>query len=532
VTLTGVAANGAVIECNTFQQNGYGLYLSNAFPTIQSNNFIGNTTFGLYNGYSAPVTAENNWWGDAAGPNQAGDKTHGNVDYDPWSTVLIQCAAGGSNNAPYSPAGPQPADNAVRVTIPSTGLILTWSGGDPDPLDTVTYDLYRGPSAENLSLLAFNITGATYKMTDLQRGLTYYWKVIARDNRGLQTEGPVWRFTAMGDIPDLIVAGLTTAPAGHLQPGQSVTLTAQIRNIGTGPVVDPFSVSFKAGGATIGSPAVSDIVPAGATVLVSQPWTCTTGDPSLEVMADDQRKVSETNEQNNQFTALLSEVADNTPPALVANAPANGAYLQQFQQFTVTLADSQSAIDKAAVMASFSMINSQYVSLYGVKTEANGTFTFAPAGLPLADDTYRVAIIAADVHGNTKLYNFSFTIDTHPPAKPVITGGTVTSGTIRPRPEQNSYNQFVAELTGTREAGTNIWINGSQVVGFGDANWSTPVTLQPGANAIEVWLLDRAGNRSSSEWVDIAVAPANAIEYEYNAAGRTKQIRPAAQQQP
>ncbi|MDA8139619.1 MAG: right-handed parallel beta-helix repeat-containing protein, partial [Desulfobacteraceae bacterium] len=431
--INGAAASAATIQCNTFQQNSFGLYIGATAPAIQSSNFLNNTTYGLYNGLTSQVVAENNWWGDTAGPNKSGDKIHGTVDYDPWATALILCDTGSNNHAPYTPAGPQPADNAVRVTIPSSGLILTWSGGDPDPLDTVTYSLYRGSSADNLSLMAINLAGTTYTMTDLQRGVTYFWKVVARDNHGLQAEGPIWRFTALGDNPDLIIGGLTTTPPGHLQSGQIVTLIAQLRNIGSGPVVDPFNVSFAAGGTTIGTPTVNTVIPAGTSLSVSQNWTYTGGDPSLQVMADSQHTVSETNEQNNNFIALLSEVADNTPPALVSTSPVNTSYLKQAQQISATLSDSQSAIDINTVLAGFTVTNAQNAILSGAKSQANGTFTFTPAILPMTDSTYTVTLTAADVLGNTKVYYFTFTIDTQPPAKPVITGGTVTSGTIQAR---------------------------------------------------------------------------------------------------
>lgn len=58
---------------------------------VNFNNIVGNTNYGVKNGWSGEVNAENNWWGDALGPgNEAGstgDSTSGNVDYTPWSVV-------------------------------------------------------------------------------------------------------------------------------------------------------------------------------------------------------------------------------------------------------------------------------------------------------------------------------------------------------------------------------------------------------------------------------------------------------------
>jgi hypothetical protein len=45
----------------------------------------------------------------------------------------------GANNPPIIPNNPTPADNATGVSITAD---LSWTGGDPDSGDTVTYDIY------------------------------------------------------------------------------------------------------------------------------------------------------------------------------------------------------------------------------------------------------------------------------------------------------------------------------------------------------------------------------------------------------
>ncbi|MFZ1983122.1 MAG: right-handed parallel beta-helix repeat-containing protein, partial [Desulfatitalea sp.] len=522
INVTGSGSTGATINCNTFSNNLYGLYVSNALPLIQQNNFNANTNYGLYYSSAGTLNAEDNWWGAAAGPNTTGDRTYGNVDAEPWSNAENQCIVSGANHPPNTPNTPNPADNAVRVTLASASVSLQWSGDDPDVLDTVTYTLRWGTSAGSLVLLAANIETNQYSVPGLTQGATYYWQVTAKDNGGLEAIGPVWHFTTNGDPPDLVVASLSTNPAGHLQAGQGVSLTAQVRNLGTGPVVDAFSVGFKVDGAVIANVPVTAIIPAGGTVPVIQSWTYSAGNPSLEVTADAQSSVAETNEQNNRLIALLSEVADNTPPAIVSTAPSNGSYLQQLQAITLTMADSQSAIDDAAVLASHVVRDGNQQPVAGTKTEANDTFTFTPNSLPMADGAYQVSLTAADIYGNTQVCGFDFTIDTQPPGKPIITGGTVASGTIQPRPTQNSSEQFIVTLTGTREAGTSVWINGTQMVAPGQADWSVQLTLQPGANATEVWLADLAGNRGVSEWVDLLMLSETGIHYQYNEAGRMK----------
>jgi hypothetical protein len=48
--------------------------------------------------------------------------------------------------------------------------------------------------------------------------------------------------------------------------------------------------------------------------------------------------------------------------------------------------------------------------------------------------------------------------------------------------------------------------------------------MQPGANALEIKLKDRAGNQGEAEWVDINIVTATSIQLDYDASGRVKRI--------
>jgi hypothetical protein len=102
-----------------------------------------------------------------------------------------------SNNPPNPPSNPSPANHATNVSI---NVDVSWTGGDPDTGDTVTYDVYFGTSATP----SFRETIGPYPATQsliiydpgaLVDGATYYWKVVAKDNHGITREGPVWEFT-------------------------------------------------------------------------------------------------------------------------------------------------------------------------------------------------------------------------------------------------------------------------------------------------------------------------------------------------
>jgi len=512
IYLYGTGSNSAVINCNNLKDNLYGVYTNSAQPQISNNNFLRNQNYGVYNAGSTSVDAVNNWWGDANGPGYNGDNVYGNVNYSPWLFAESDCiSTPPTNSPPFEPKNPNPANGAVRVTSTDGTVTVSWVGGDPNPWDTVVYDVYFGDASDNLVLVAQDLDITSSLMSGLDVGTTYFWQVIARDDVGAETSGPVWSFTTDGPPADLVVTAVSWVPAADIEAGQEVTFTATIENNGTGPVVDAFQVDFKIDGTSIGTSSVSPVIDVDESVQVTRTWTAQTGDHSIEVVADSTGSVAESDEDNNTISANLPNIIDPTPPELTSTVPADGASVPQVNQIVMTLFDQYGTVDDAAVIGSVSVINGSSQTVSGSVTENNDQFTFTPDSSPLPDDTYHVSLRAADVAGNTQGYSFSFTVDGQPPGPPAITGGTITSGVIQVRPAENSSNNAVVTLTGTREDNTGVWVNNVSRVDIGTGDWSTDINLSQGDNALEIWVQDAAGNRSTSVWVDIlvdSVAPA------------------------
>jgi parallel beta-helix repeat protein len=97
------------------------------------------------------------------------------------------------NQPPYEPSNPFPEDGAHNVPI--TGVILSWNCSDPDPGDTLRYCVYFERDDPTPNLVSNNQTGTTYNPGDLESYNTYYWKIVAWDNHGASTAGPVWHFS-------------------------------------------------------------------------------------------------------------------------------------------------------------------------------------------------------------------------------------------------------------------------------------------------------------------------------------------------
>jgi hypothetical protein len=101
---------------------------------------------------------------------------------------------GEANAPPYEPSNPSPPDGAIDQSI---DVDLSWSGGDPDPGNTVTYDIFFGDTYPP-PLLVPGHHDTTYDPGTLDNATQYFWRIVARDPQGEHTVGPEWDFTTEG----------------------------------------------------------------------------------------------------------------------------------------------------------------------------------------------------------------------------------------------------------------------------------------------------------------------------------------------
>jgi len=97
-----------------------------------------------------------------------------------------------SNEPPYQPGDPAPADEAVDIQV--TGVHLSWSADDPDPDDTLTYDVYFGTDSDP-ERVATGLTETSYALPPLDYDTVYFWRVVSTDSHGESTLSPGWTFT-------------------------------------------------------------------------------------------------------------------------------------------------------------------------------------------------------------------------------------------------------------------------------------------------------------------------------------------------
>jgi len=119
----------------------------------------------------------------------------------PFDAYYVDDAAGvwlGTPHPPEVPTNPKPVDGAINVDVTKD---LTWTNSDPDIGEDVYSDLYFG-TTNPPPLLQANIFETTYDVGIMEFNTTYYWKIVAHDNHGQVTEGPLWSFTT-ASVPDV-----------------------------------------------------------------------------------------------------------------------------------------------------------------------------------------------------------------------------------------------------------------------------------------------------------------------------------------
>ncbi len=107
-------------------------------------------------------------------------------------TVTIALA----NNPPNKPTNLLPTDGATNQIVGT--ITLTWAGGDLDATDTVTYDIYFGTSTSPPNIYSGHLQ-TTYGVSQLVAGTWYFWQIVAKDNHGSSTNGPIWRFKTISN---------------------------------------------------------------------------------------------------------------------------------------------------------------------------------------------------------------------------------------------------------------------------------------------------------------------------------------------
>ena len=211
-------ANNQIYD-NTIQNNAQGVFLGWSDDNQIFENTIKDNDFGIqdldsqcpnfngliYNNYlienmeQAFATGNYQWYFDGTiGGNYWSDYTGIDGDYDGFGDtpyvippIPRQDLYPIYDNPPYEPSNPNPSNSSFIVDL---DVNLSWTGGDPDNDDTVTYDVYFGDITPPPQV-ASDYPNTTYDLGTLNDDTRYYWKIVSWDSYYKTKEGPEWTFS-------------------------------------------------------------------------------------------------------------------------------------------------------------------------------------------------------------------------------------------------------------------------------------------------------------------------------------------------
>jgi subtilisin family serine protease len=126
----------------------------------------------------------------------------------------------GGNSFPSTPSNPSPANHATSVPA---NTLLSWTGGDPDAGDAVTYRVFFGSIGS--PPIPHDQTATTFAPGALIYDTEYQWQVVAIDNHGASTVGPWWYFTTI-TAPTLESIKVTPSNPANLPVGSTQQFAA------------------------------------------------------------------------------------------------------------------------------------------------------------------------------------------------------------------------------------------------------------------------------------------------------------------
>jgi|GEM_PF-3207522 len=126
------------------------------------------------------------------------------------------------NNPPNMPIYSSPSNHATNV---STITRLFWNCSDSDG-DILTYDVYLGKSTPP-TLERSNWAYNSLALLGLESNTKYYWKIVAKDEHGATTTGPIWDFKTETAIKSITVISPNGGELWLINSTQNITWTSQ-----------------------------------------------------------------------------------------------------------------------------------------------------------------------------------------------------------------------------------------------------------------------------------------------------------------
>ena len=111
------------------------------------------------------------------------------------------------NEPPSSPVLEAPNQDEELTSLHP---ILSWQNSTDPENDNIYYDVFLGPTEGDLTNIISDLEINEYEITtDLEKGTTYYWKVVVTDEKGNSGESELFNFTTEHITVNLITESAT-----------------------------------------------------------------------------------------------------------------------------------------------------------------------------------------------------------------------------------------------------------------------------------------------------------------------------------
>jgi len=412
-----------------------------------------------------------------------------NIEYDMSWVTFTQT---GSNNPPNTPSNPSPANHATGVDVNAD---LSWTGGDPDAGDTVTYDLYFD-TATPPTLANTGLTSASFDPGTMSSSTKYYWQIVSWDNHGASTAGPIWDFTTAGGTNNPPNAPSNPSPSNHatgLDVNADLSWTCSDPDTGDTLTYDVY----------LGTTTSPSLVSSGQASSSYDPGTMNPGTKYYwKIDAWDNHGATTPGPLWDFTTASGSNNPPTTPSK--PNGPTTGVPGVPYRYTTsATDPDSGDQIKYGWDFDGDGIVDSgHWTGFYASGATCNLDVTFGGAG------TYYLSVIAEDNHGAQSAFSPTLTVvissGTNNPPTVSITSpldGATVSGTIPIQGTASDSDGTVTQVQVKIDSGS--WWTAS-----GTTSWSTnfdTTTVSDGSHTIYAQSKDDQGAYSTVDSVTVTV---------------------------
>jgi hypothetical protein len=382
----------------------------------------------------------------------------------------------GENVPPNPPSSPSPGDGAINVPIYSD---LSWIGGDPNPGDTVTYDVYFGTSSTPPKVIG-NQSATTYDPGTMNYLTSFYWKIVAWDDSGASSAGALWVFTTKANSPPVFG---TPSPLNG-SAGNPLGLTWSI--LISDPEANPFSWTIQCsnGQGSSGSEASN-----GTKTLVLSGLSYGTS-YKVWVNATDSGGSGQYTRKWYTFTTKF-----NLPPVFGTPTPANGS-----TNIPLSLTWGIPINDPEGDRFTWTIQCSNGQSISG-SSETNGTKSLSLSELAYSTP-YKVWVNATDASGSgrftKKWYRFTTILDISPPSTSIFFNGTTGDNWWYKSPVTVTLNATDSE---SGVLSTIFKINAGDWTAY-----TIPFLISlDGTNTISYYSVDLVGNAETTHTTDLKI---------------------------